>query len=168
MLEAVAGTRVPLALQLTPEGQARPTQPPSAAGPIQRAEAATQPDGVYVPPAADSSRTAFPVLPMIATGLGVAALGAGALTGVLTRNQEAELERDCGPGSDCRSGVEKGNRLELATNVLLISGGVITAAGVAWWLFEAGAFAGSSEPAPAQFSALCLPQLCGASVAGSF
>ena len=159
VLEAVAGTRGELALHLTRVDEApaaaTETSPPAVL------------DGVYVPPAAHSS-SPFPVLPMIATGVGVAALGAGAVTGVLTRDQESKLERECRPGVDCRSGVDKGNRLELATNLLLIGGGVISAAGLAWWLIEAGAFAGPSEPAPAQLSALCLPQLCGASVAASF
>lgn len=90
-------------------------------------------------PATTPTRQPDPVLPSITLGAGVAVLGAGIVTGVLHRG---EADAYAVPPSTAEDVAERqGHRrsaedLALATNVLVVAGGAIAAAGVVWLLVE--------------------------------
>lgn len=77
--------------------------------------------------------------PWIVMGLGGAMVAAGAVTGVLALGKVKDLETRC-PGDLCPAGTnvepdkDSARSLVRVTDVLLIGGGVVTAAGLTWWL----------------------------------
>ncbi len=118
---------------------------------------------VETPPQAPS-RT----LPILTMGLGVVALGAGAVTGVLALDRTDEIAAKC-PNDKCSAsydleGARDGVRtFTTATDALLIGGGALTLTGATWLLL-----AGSGSRSSARASGACTGSGCVAGVGGRF
>lgn len=102
----------------------------------------------------------------VVASVGLAAVVAATITGVLANDRRFALERACGPSRDaCPPGFESdrsaGESLAIATDVLGIAGGVAIATGIVM------IFAVDGREAP-PVSAGCGPDGCGISVRGSF
>jgi hypothetical protein len=83
----------------------------------------------------------FPVVPVIVLSVGVATLIAGGITGLIAVGDEGELEDRCGDRVDmCPSRYipvgESAEDFAVATNVLWVVGGLITAVGTTWLIVE--------------------------------
>lgn len=125
-----------------------------------------------VPVAASTGR--LPVGPIVVLGIGGAALIASAMTGLLVGASDGELSRNCDPDGACPDYLatvrDRGETLQLATNVLLITGAAAAAGGVLWW-----ALSGSGERVTASTQAratragmACAADGCHASLSGVF
>lgn len=106
--------------------------------------------------------------PWIVMGTGGAILIASAITGVLTKSAEDELvkancEVQCAPSYG--NTVDRGEALQVTTNILLGVGVATVVGGAVWWLLD-----GSGEESEGEVtaSAACVPGFCGASVHTSF
>jgi hypothetical protein len=79
-------------------------------------------------------------VPFIVTGVGVAALAAGGVFGLVTLGKVHDLDKKC-PNDTCPSNaysadVDPVRNYVRTTDVLLIGGGVVTAAGITWLLLS--------------------------------
>ena len=111
------------------------------------------------------------------TGVGSAALAAGAVTGFMTRSAVSDLEHQCPnnvcpPGYDLNAKRDSTQTLATVTNSLLLGGGLLAAAGVTW-LIAHEASTPSQKPradharrtAPKiSAGAACLPGACAVSI----
>ena len=91
--------------------------------------------------AEDDGDSDFPVVPVIVMSVGVATLIAGGITGLIAVGEEGELEDRCGDRVDMCPGRyipvgEKAEDFAIATNVLWVVGGLITAVGTTWLIVE--------------------------------
>jgi hypothetical protein len=119
------------------------------------------------PPVATTPEKKGPgILPWIVTGVGVAALGTGTVTGIVALGKTKDIEKSC-PGNVCpRSYDLDGNRSKAATfvtatDILLISGAVLTAGGLTWWfLTRSPDEATPTATPPATASAMCMKDGC--------
>src|SRR5262249_52427805 len=82
--------------------------------------------------------------PLFVTAIGASALVTRAVLGVVTLNKVHALEQKCPHETDCPPGtqqdIDAAREYVRATDILLIGGGIVTAAGVGWllWSFAAG------------------------------
>ncbi|MEM9188136.1 MAG: hypothetical protein AAGF12_03110 [Myxococcota bacterium] len=112
----------------------------------------------------------FNIAPWIVTGIGGAALIAGAITGILALGATSSLEDDC-PNDRCPQGFDlEGERdsartLVILTDYLLLAGGIVAAAGLTWGLLTLG---GGDEGEAPTASAFCGPGGCAASLEMGF
>lgn len=85
-----------------------------------------------------AERRKLPLGPLLTVSGGGAALLSALITGLLADAAEDELKRNCGGDDVCPSYLEAvrdhGQRLKLATNVLLGVGAAAVAVGTGWWL----------------------------------
>jgi hypothetical protein len=91
--------------------------------------------------AEDEGDSDFPVVPVIVLSVGVATLIAGGITGLIAVGDEGELEDRCKDRVDMcpRRYIPVGESAEdfaIATNVLWVVGGLITAVGTTWLVVE--------------------------------
>jgi hypothetical protein len=107
------------------------------------------------------------------SGVGAAALVAGAATGLAANRKVAQLERDC-PGGACATSYDldrnrqSAQTLATLTNVLLLGGGVVTLAGVTWLVTHEASSSGPERASTSDTSvsagAACLPGACAVNV----
>jgi hypothetical protein len=111
----------------------------------------------------------------VTAGVGVLALGGGIVTGLITRSKEDDARGQCRDdpgGTVCPSSAEEdfnsAKSMATMTNVLLIGGGVLTAAGVT--LIVVGGPKTESAPAAARLELVPVlsPQASGLFASGSF
>jgi hypothetical protein len=97
-------------------------------------EGPAPPAPVSSPKKADERSSVPPPAAWVTLGVGVVAIGVGAVTGVLAVAKREDLEGACGAELECRepawSDVDSYNRLRVATTAALTAGGVIAAAGI--------------------------------------
>jgi hypothetical protein len=109
--------------------------------------------------ASESARRTLPLGPLLTVSGGGAVLISALVTGLLADAAADELKRNCGGDNVCPDYLEdvreRGDRLKLATNVLLGVGGAAVAVGTGWWLL------GQKERARGQLS--CNGEGCRAS-----
>ena len=103
-----------------------------------------------------------------AISVGVAGFVAATVTGYLTMRKVSDIESQCGPHrTDCPVALlperDAAHRLAVGTNAILITAGIVTAAGVAMLLF----WPRETENAP-RASAMCVPGACAANVSIPF
>jgi len=80
-------------------------------------------------------------VPWIVTGVGAAALAAGGTMGFAALKKVRNIEKKCPdaacpPGSGFEDDVEAARSMVRATDVLLVTGGVLAAAGITWLLVD--------------------------------
>ena len=106
--------------------------------------------------------------PIIVLSAGGALLAGSLVTGLIANGIYSDLKSRCPKGrcspndKDATSDKSTGKTLVTATNVLLISGLVVAAAGATWWILAPH---DDTEP---QVAAACAPTGCMASVQGRF
>jgi hypothetical protein len=111
--------------------------------------------------------------PMAVTGVGVAALIAGGVLGVVALEKVRGLESQC-PDNVCPSAVFPANVNAVrpfvqATDYLLLSGGVVAVAGAAWWIAAASRGAAPATVGTAAgLDAACTSHGCFATAGGRF
>ncbi len=111
--DALAGSKESYDFKLKPVAVAAPPPPPRRSGPS--------------------------VAPWIVAGVGVAMLGGGTVTGILSLGKTKDIERAC-PDNVCPRGFDLAGARSSArtfvtvTDVLLIGGGIVTAGGLGWGL----------------------------------
>ena len=75
------------------------------------------------------------------TGIGAASLMGSIITGVLTNDVYSDIEQEC-PGESCKpaldADMDRGKTLQTVTNVLLISGALLTVVGATLLLLDYG------------------------------
>lgn len=126
--EAQPGPALSHAFRLAP-----PAPPPAPEPPRKGPDATPAPE-----PARPHGASSGP-LPWILVGLGGAMVAAGTLTGVLALNKTSDIEARC-PSNVCPVGYDldadrsAARGLVRATDVLLIGGGLLAAAGITWTL----------------------------------
>lgn len=125
--------------------------------------------------AAEPARAApaGPVVPWVLLGVGGAALAGGALTGVLALRGVSDLESrcpddECPPDSDYESKKSSTKGLAVTTDVLLIGGGAVAAAGAGWLLFGPKPGAKAAQAGGVVGGAACAPAGCAAVLRGHF
>jgi tetratricopeptide (TPR) repeat protein len=121
--------------------------------------------------AATSSGHSLSPFPFAIAGLGAALMVSGAITGPMALSSEQTLNsmcpnRACPPGYDFASEADRGRTLALATDILLISGGVVLAAGVVWFVLDLVGASPSSEPTAV--AAACTTDGCQAALRFDF
>ncbi len=105
------------------------------------------------------------ILPWIVAGVGVAALGTGTATGIVALGKAKDIENAC-PGNVCPRRFELDSKRSEAstfvtmTDVLIISGSVLTAGGLTWWFLTRTPDDAQPTTAPAAASAMCLKDGC--------
>lgn len=111
-----------------------------AAGALSESGESSSGPGPSLPPAADEAEPSI-VPPIIVGGVGVALIGVGAITGVMTLNDAAELKDRC-PQNPCPPENESlGDEIETLSTistVTFIVGGAAVAAGVLWLVLQGG------------------------------
>lgn len=147
-IHALAAGYMPNSLEIQTHGGDRrelvlELRPPNAADSAALAEAEDDEE--------DDGGSDFPVVPVILVSTGAALGIAGAITGILAVDNEGDLEDACGNDPEnCplrfRSSKESADDLALATNVLWVAGGLITAVGLTWLILELS----DDEEEPAQ------------------
>ncbi|MDB4992807.1 MAG: hypothetical protein JWM74_239 [Myxococcaceae bacterium] len=108
------------------------------------------------------------VMPWLVTGLGLASLAAGGITGGVALQRTGKLESRC-PNDTCPAGYDleadrsATRRMVTATDILLIGGGVLTVSGLTWLLL-------SRDPSPTEkaVGVACVGTGCTARVSGAF
>jgi hypothetical protein len=126
--------------------------------------AAAPPPASAAPAPEPTSRLA----PWLVTGLGLASLAAGGITGGVALQRTGKLESRC-PNDTCPIGYDfeadrsATRRFVTATDILLIGGGVLTVSGIAWLLLSHDA-----SPAEKAVNVACVGTGCTARVSGSF
>ncbi len=119
------------------------------------------------PPEPKPSARSAPVLPWVLVGVGGAALAGGAVTGVLTLRGVSDLEDRC-PNDECPadSGYEAKKRstktFAIATDALLIGGGLAAAVGAGWLIFGAKGGSKGASSGSVTGGAACTPSGCAA------
>jgi len=149
-LDALSGSKEARELTLKPAKVADPAPPPVRT----------------VPDAPQESRGS--VVPWVVAGVGGAMMVAGAVTGVMALGKESDIAAAC-PNDRCPSTFDLAGERSSAktlvgvTDVLLIGGGVVAAAGLTWGFLSLG----SSKPAASArkvgapaLSASCGPTGC--------
>jgi hypothetical protein len=110
-----------------PTAAPSPDRPPAAHGRSPGLSASEQDSG---------SRS---IAPWFIVGAGGALLGAAAVTGVMAKKADDDFVERCPRVEDCSRALEplqtRAGTLAVATNVLLVSGGVAVLSGFAWWYF---------------------------------
>lgn len=104
---------------------------------------------------------------LVVGGVGVAALATGTITGLLALGEVGTLEDQCTGGicpASARPTYDSARALVTVTDVLLASGVVLTAAGVAMLLLGVGKSGGGERAPAATPSALCDARGCAASL----
>ncbi|MEM9188870.1 MAG: hypothetical protein AAGF12_06825 [Myxococcota bacterium] len=110
------------------------TAPPSEDDPEVEPTPAPEPS-----PVPDQTSASFPLLPVLTMSLGGALLVAGAVTGILTIMKDSDVSDACAMGcTNPEDDVSEGERLALATDILLIGGAVIAGAGLLWFFLSGG------------------------------
>ena len=103
------------------------------------------------------------VPPLVVMGVGVAGLGVGVITGILTLNDAAELKDRC-PQNPCppenESLSDSVNTLGTVSTVGFIVGGAAVAAGALWLLLQPSGEQSDSEQATAGRSVELLAVEC--------
>jgi hypothetical protein len=70
----------------------------------------------------------------VTAGVGALVLGGGAITGIMAKGKESDAKKKCNDEKVCDPSAEgmfdDASSLAKTTNILLISGGVVTAAGI--------------------------------------
>jgi len=129
-------------------------------------EAAVRPAVAAEAPAARGSNT----IPWIITGVGGAALAAGAVTGIVALSKAGGISgqcpaNECPPGYDLAGERSSAKTFVTATDVLLIGGGALVATGATWLLL-----APSRAPKESRLNgaALCTGDGCAGSVRLTF
>ena len=149
------------ATSITVETGIRESQP--APAPPAPAAAPPPPPPPVAPPSTSGTRIAGFVL----GGVGLAGLGAGAVTGVMALSTKRQLEKDCPDPTMCdQAGVDKaatGKTLSLVSTASLIAGGAFVGVGLV--LVIAG---GNADRPAAAVGVSPLPGGGAFSVAGSF
>ncbi len=117
------------------------------------------------------------ILPWIVTGVGVAALGTGTVTGIVALNKTKDIQSSC-PGNVCPRRFDLDSKRSQAstfvtmTDVLIISGSVLTAGGLTWWFLtrtpDEAQPAPTTAPGVTSASAMCLKDSCFGSATVSF
>jgi hypothetical protein len=135
--------------------------------------------GTVPPPAAEPRQTGgtLRTVGFVTAGVGVLALGGGVVTGLMAKSKEDDALGECRDSNfagekDCPASVQdefdSASSLAGVTNVLLIGGGVLTAAGVGMIIFGGP----KTETAPAaarlELTPVLSPGLSGFVAAGSF
>jgi hypothetical protein len=93
------------------------------------------------PPVSESSSGGgVRIAGLVIGGLGVASLGAGVVTGLLSNAELSSLEEDCGPQQRCTDPsaadtIDSGKTLETVANITLIGGAVLVAAAIPMVIF---------------------------------
>jgi hypothetical protein len=160
-VDAIAGSST--AIQISLQGEPRATEAASAPSP---AEAASRAQDTAAPPATAATSGGPGAGPFIVLGAGGALLIGSLVTGLIANGLHSDLEGRC-PDDKCKDpdaadDKETGKTLVAATNVLLVSGLVVAAAGATWWIL-----APRDESAP-QVAAACVPGACGATLRAHF
>ena len=117
------------------------------------------------------------VLPVTMLGLGLASLAAGGVTGYLSMQKVDEIASEC-PNGECPPSfdLERAQRnartFTTATDILLLSGGILTVGGFAWLLVlpSSSSAPPSKEKSPSstRASAACTGTGCFATFGGTF
>ncbi|HVJ15254.1 MAG TPA: hypothetical protein VM686_07430 [Polyangiaceae bacterium] len=149
------------------EGQAAPAAAPAS----QPGPAAPSTDTGETKQSGGMLRT----IGFVTAGVGVLALGGGVVTGLMTNGKENDARdqcRDAPGGMECPASVEadfdSAKSLAGVTNVLLIGGGVLTAAGVGMIIFG-GPTAEKPQPAARlKLTPILSPQASGLFASGTF
>ena len=125
------------------------------------------------PAGASSSSSRSRTVPLIVTGVGVAAVAAGGVFGLVTLGKVSDLEKKCPndtcPASSYASDVDPVRTYVRTTDVLLLGGAAVTAVGVTWLLLS-GPSAQSqmgSATSPRVFG-LCSNKACAGSLRVAF
>ncbi len=116
-------------------------------------------------------------VPWIIAGVGGVMVVAGVITGVVALGLASGLEEDCGDlgdgtfscdptDDDLMSRQSSLSAVAPLTDVLLIGGGIVAAAGITWGIVQLMGAGDEDEPPPV--SAACGPTGCGASVRVGF
>jgi hypothetical protein len=110
----------------SPPAALRPDRPPAATGRSQG-------------PALEHDAESRSITPWFIVGAGGALLGAAAVTGVLAKNADDDFVERCPELEKCNPKLEplqtRARTLAVATDVLLVSGGVAVLSGLASWYF---------------------------------
>jgi len=118
---------------------------------------------------AASGGPGIPLAPVVLLGVGGAALSAALVTGLLEKSKEDELvEAGCETVCDVsyESTRDQARTLQLATNVLLVTGATAVAASALWlWLGDGER---APEPRAVQATAMCTPAGCSAALGGAW
>jgi hypothetical protein len=111
----------------------------------------------------------------VTAGVGVLALGGGVITGLITRGKENTARDECrdgANGTECPASVkadfESAQSLATVTNVLLISGGVLAAAGVTMIVIGGPTTEKAPPAARLKLVPVVSPQASGLFATGSF
>ena len=125
------------------------------------------------PQSSTSKRSPLLLSGIVTTGVGAGALIAAIVAGVITKNLDDQLTSECPEGvceSDLRDKRDQMNTMRKTTNVLLISGGVVTGTGLA--LVVAGLVKNKKRTAQAtlspNLSPIVSPLFTGLFLRGSF
>jgi hypothetical protein len=141
-----------------------PEQTPPA--PAHQAQPGSPPPPVEAPAASTSNPVRL--IGFITTGVGVAALGGGLITGLMANSKQDEATSKCDSQKICDPAAEPlfedAESLAGTSNVLWIGGGVVTAAGIAMIVFGKPSTSTSSE----QARSIRVVPVLGAGVGGLF
>lgn len=117
------------------------------------------------------------IIPWIIVGSGAAIMAVGAVTGIIALGLASSLDSSCidaGDGTsvcpdqpDLRDKQSTLSAFATTTDILLIGGGIIAAAGLTWALIQMTGGSDDDPDAPA-VSAMCGPTGCGASMRMGF
>jgi hypothetical protein len=134
---------------------------------------------VVAPPAAPvqiARSSPSKALPVAMLGFGLASLAAGGVTGYLSMKKVDDMASEC-PSSECPPSydLERAQRearlFTTATDVLLVTGGILTVGGIAWLLVLPSSTPSSPparEKSSARASAACTGTGCFATLGGTF
>jgi hypothetical protein len=135
------------------------------------------PGGTVPPPAEEPRKTGgtLRTVGFVTAGVGVLALGGGVVTGLMSNGKESDARDKCretGGTTYCPQSVKEdfdsASSLAGVTNVLLISGGVLTAAGVGMIIFGGPKTEAAPAAAHLELTPVLSPGLSGFVAAGSF
>jgi hypothetical protein len=131
-----------------------------------------------LPPSADDSRKSGGTLRtvgFVTAGVGVLALGGGVVTGLMSNGKEDDARSRCRERNgttqcpeSARDDFDSASSLAGVTNVLLIGGGVLTAAGVGMIIFGGPKAEAAPAAARLELTPVLSPGLSGFVAAGSF
>lgn len=114
-------------------------------------------------------------LPITMLGLGLASLAAGGVTGYLSMKKVDDIagqcpNGECPPSYDLERAQREGRIFTTATDILLVTGGILAVSGFAWLLLQPSGSAppAREKPSTPRASAACTGTGCFAAVGGSF
>ncbi len=155
-VDALAGSKESHDFVLKKAAAPPPPPPPGGSAPVEKSSG----PGVW---------------PFVVAGVGVAALGAGTVTGIVALNKTKTIADAC-PNDTCRRRFDLDGQRSSArtfvtmTDIFLIGGGVLTAGGLAWWLLAPSGDEKKPTPTTAalrSISAACAPEAGGAACFGA-